>query len=125
MSAESRSAFILDLEEGTFQSVGNLRKERSKHSCALLDNKVYLVGNGETEILEDGVWKEGPLISTSKNHHGSLAAVQNRLFYSDQENLFMLSNGTWEQIKAESPGSVLPLSVLRLQANSDNLCIFP
>ena len=125
VSAESRTAFILDLQEGTFLSVGNLRKERSKHSCALLDNKVYLVGNGETEILEDGVWKEGPLISASKNHHGSLAVVQNRLFYSDPENFFMLNNGTWEQIEAESPGSVLPLSVLKLQANSDNLCIFP
>ena len=125
VSAQSRSAFILDLKEGTSWPVGNLRKERSKHSCALLDNKVYLVGNGETEILEDGVWKEGPLISTSKNHHGSLAVVQNRLFYSDPENFFMLNNGTWEQIEAESPGSVLPLSVLKLQANSDNLCIFP
>ena len=132
-SKETRSSMILDLDTNTFSPVGSLTKTRTDHSCALFENKVYLVAkprgstNGETEIFEDGAWKEGPHFPTQISDQGSLAVVQNHLFYSDAGNLYRLSNGKWEQVDAKKvkKESVLPLTVLTLKPNLDKLCLFP
>ena len=129
----TKSAVILGLDSKTSSPVGSLTKWRTKHSCAFFENKVYLVAkprgsrNGETEILEDGAWKEGPYFPTQIKDQGSLAVVQNQLFYSDPENFYRLSNSKWEQIEARKlrKESVLPLTVMTLKSNTDKLCLFP
>ena len=129
----TKSAFILDLDENTSSPVERLTKTRTDHSCALFENKVYLVAkprgsrNGETEIFEDGAWKEGPHFPTQISDQGSLAVVQNHLFYSDAGNMYRLINDQWEQVDASKlrKESVLPLTVLTLQSSTDKLCLFP
>ena len=52
----TKSAFILDVENQTVISVGELNKARKRPSCIVFDNKVVLVGRGsrkgETEIAK-------------------------------------------------------------------------
>ena len=76
-----------------YQKVGNLRKERQNHTCALFNNKVYLVAGGETEIfdLETEKWTLGETFPGQISKSGSLAEYQEGLFYSDEDNFFKLS----------------------------------
>lgn len=129
------STLILDLKEETFSEAEDLHKLRSKHSCALFNNRVYLAAkgekHGETDIFEDGTWIPGPSFPKQINDHGGLVAAQNHLFYSDSENFYMLKNGIWEPIfeaqKLKLKGNYLPLTVLTMQSksNSEKLCMFP
>ena len=134
VSTLTKSAFILNLEEGTLVQVGELKKARIKASCIFFENKVVLVANagrgsrkGETEIFEDEAWREGPLFPAPIQDQGSLAVVKDNLFFSDKDNLYKLNKNwsAWEVTKAEDLKSEasLPLASLILKSNTD-LCSF-
>ena len=123
----TRSTLILDLKEERYSKAADLGKLRSRHSCAYFHGKVYLVGKGdtkgETEIFQDGTWRPGPPFPEQINDQGSLVATQNDLFFSDPENFYKLSNGSWEPVYEakilKSKDNFIPLTILTFQHDPD------
>ena len=135
LTLDLKSVLLYDPNMEELSPASDLNSERVNPSCGFFEEKVYLVGMGkntvETDIFDPQyqTWTPGPTFPKGAKDQGSLGVYQDKLYYSDGQNIYALENDQWShKNELSSKAKKYQLSLfavkLKLKVKDDNNCAF-